>query len=149
MVAASVTGPSVRMLYVPGTSQKAVMRCCFLRQHRRAVHSVSSFVQTPAGLPNIPELFSSIKHQICGAGQLQAECFCRQVTGTAYDPEMFLEQEPLMGGQPPTPPRAALDVPIPLQRSHTEHESTLTASTRPGTTKQSWLYSNPLRHAEF
>ncbi|DBA91713.1 TPA: hypothetical protein ACH3X1_003309 [Trebouxia sp. C0004] len=55
--------------------------------------------------------------------------------------ELFLEQETLMGGQPPSPPRAALDMPIPLQRYQTEHESTLTAATRQGT-KQSWLFKS-------
>ncbi|DBA93227.1 TPA: hypothetical protein ACH3X2_003522 [Trebouxia sp. C0005] len=73
----------------------------------------------------------------------------RQATGTAYDPELFLEQEPLMGGQPPSPPRAALDVPIPLQRSQTEHESSLTAATRPGTPRAALgrSYSQPVDQA--
>ena len=52
---------------------------------------------------------------------------CREVTGAAYDPELFLEQEPLMGGEsrPPSPPRAALDVPQSMQRAHTVRESAL------------------------
>ncbi len=120
----------------------------FTSQNRRAAHSVSSTVQTPVGLPNCLELNQSIKHQSSDVGLSQAECFSREVTGTAYDPELFLEQEPLMGGQPPSPPRAALDMPIPLQRSQTEHEATLTAATRQGT-KQSWLYSKSSRHADF
>ena len=99
----------------------------------------------PCWLAQMFELLASIKHQSCGSGLLQAECVCRQVTGTAYDSELFLEQEALMGGQPPSPPRAALDVPIPLQRSQTEHEASLTAATRQGVQ----LYSKPLRHAEF
>ncbi len=56
------------------------------------------------------------------------------MTGTAYDPELFLEQEPLMEGQSDSPPRAALEVPVPLQRSRTEHESNLTADARQGMT---------------
>ncbi|KAL0053639.1 hypothetical protein WJX82_008689 [Trebouxia sp. C0006] len=73
----------------------------------------------------------------------------RQVTGTAYDPELFLEQEPLMGGQPPSPPRASLDVPISLQRSRTEHESTLTVATRQGTPRATLnrSYSQPVDQA--
>ena len=59
-------------------------------------------------------------------------CAARVVTGIAYDPELFLEQEPLIGGTPPTPPRAALDVPPPLQRSQTEHQSSLAADARQG-----------------
>lgn len=49
------------------------------------------------------------------------------MTGAAYDPELFLEQEPLMGGEsrPPSPPRAPLDVPLPMQRAHTVRESAL------------------------
>ncbi|KAL3137711.1 hypothetical protein ABBQ38_004978 [Trebouxia sp. C0009 RCD-2024] len=48
----------------------------------------------------------------------------RQVTGSSYDPELLLEQEPLTGGasRSPSPPRAPLDVPLPLQRAHTERE---------------------------
>lgn len=54
-------------------------------------------------------------------------CLCRQVTGSAYDPELLLEQEPLTGGAscPPSPPRASLDVPLSLQRAHTEREAAL------------------------
>lgn len=73
----------------------------------------------------------------------------REVTGTAYDPELFLEQEALIGGQSPSPPRAALDVPIPLQRSRTEHEATLTAATRQGTPRAALdrSYSQPVDQA--
>lgn len=131
MVAANVTGPYECCMCL--AYDKTSHALLFTAQHRTAAHSVSSVVQTPVGLPKRLELVSYVKHQHCGAGLLQAEYFCRQATGTAYDPELFLEQEPLMGGQPPSPPRAALDVPIPLQRSQTEHESSLTAATRPGT----------------
>lgn len=63
----------------------------------------------------------------------EEDCFAtRVVTGTAYDPELCLEQEPLIGDTPPTPPRAALDVPLPLQRSQTEHQSSLAADARQG-----------------
>ena len=105
-------------------------------------------MQTPVGLPKCLSSFHLSSIKIVVFGLLQAERVCRQVTGTAYDPELFLEQEPLMGGQPPSPPRAALDVPIPLQRCQTEHEASLTAATRQGV-QQPWLYSKPLRHAEF
>lgn len=51
----------------------------------------------------------------------------RQVTGAAYDPELLEEQEPLVGGdfRPPSPPRAPLDMPLFLQRAHTEHPAAL------------------------
>ena len=51
----------------------------------------------------------------------------RQVTGAAYDPELLEEQEPLVGGEsrPPSPPRAPLDMPLSLQRAHTEHPAAL------------------------
>ena len=51
----------------------------------------------------------------------------RKVTGSAYDPELLKEQEPLVGGEswPPSPPRAPLDMPLSLQRAHTEHPAAL------------------------
>ena len=139
VVAANVAGPSACMLNVRGMTQKQLCVIAVVTKLKE---------QHCADPCNTLELFVSIKHQKTDVDLSKLECCSRQVTGTAYDPELFLEQEPLMGGQPPSPPRAALDVPIPLQRSQTEHEATLTAATRQGT-KQSWLCRRRSRYAEF
>lgn len=53
--------------------------------------------------------------------------------GAGYDPALLEEQEPLVGedSQPPSPPRAPLEISPSLQRAHTAHVVALSAA-RPG-----------------
>lgn len=81
---------------------------CYYRPGVNKVHAFYS----PSTPPHVPLGTASVS-------------LYRQVTGTAYDPELFLEQEPLMEGQSPCLPQADLDVPVPLQRAQTEHDSAL------------------------
>ena len=58
-----------------------------------------------------------------------AHCI-REVTGSGYDPELFEEQQPLMDGRPPSPPRAAFDASTSKQRAHSAHNPTLPGTVR-------------------